>query len=128
MAITPLLRRAGTREAVQENGRAGAGDSLLQVDPGGFEVSGILPPLLFPSLLPFPGPLLPRHRASVLTPFSVVFSQAWDTLWLKCFPGVFQVSQETCWKAHSINASRRALPWPQCGWGLGPGHRATWTV
>lgn len=74
----------------------GAGDSLLQVGPGGFKVSGVLPPILFPSLLPFPGPLLPRHRASVLSPFSVVFSQAWDTLWLKCLPCVFQVSQETC--------------------------------
>lgn len=51
-------------------------DSLLPGDPGGFQAG--VPFSSFPSPLPCLGLLLLGNRASILTPSSAVFSQAWE--------------------------------------------------
>ena len=54
----------------------------------------------FPLAPSLPGSLLPRHSASVLTPFLQCFLRPGeDTLWLKRFPWVIRASQN----AHSTN-------------------------
>ena len=83
---------------MQENGGT-EGWQSPKGNPGVFQVSRVLSPLLFPLPLPF---LVPPSQTQCLSTDTSTdtIRPGKDTLWLKRFPWVFQVSQK---KAHSIN-------------------------